>query len=63
LLLLRDDPRTLRRDNVSSSLGFESFIIKINRGFDKEWIEQNLVIDDQQAMERARDDDGDVVMD
>eukprot|EP00979_Chaetoceros_neogracilis_P003733 scaffold656_cov271-Chaetoceros_neogracile.AAC.43 len=51
------------RDNVSSSLGFESFIIKINSGFDKEWIEQNLVIDDQQVMERARDDDGDVVMD
>jgi hypothetical protein len=63
LLLLRDDPRTSRRDNVSSSIAFESFIIKINRGFDKEWIEQNLVIDDQQAMERARDDDGDVVMD
>jgi len=45
------------------SLGFESFIIKINSGFGEEWMEQNLVIDNQQVMEMARDDYGDVVMD
>ena len=51
------------RDNVSSSLGFESFIIKINSSFGEGWIKQNLVIDDQQIMEMATDDDGDAVMD
>ena len=51
------------RDNVSSSVGFESFTIKINSSFGEEWIAQSLIIDNQQAMEIEPDDHGDVVMD
>lgn len=49
------------RDNVSSSLGFESFIIKINSGFDDEWrLQAESVVD---LLGNDGDADGDVVMD
>jgi hypothetical protein len=51
LLELCLDPK----HNVSSSLGFESFIIKINSGFNDDYREQDLDVD-------VLDGDGDVAM-
>jgi len=46
------------RDNVSKSLGFETFILKINSGADEEWLEH----EQYESVVDLLEDDGDVVM-
>ena len=63
-LLLRDDPGTLpssKRYLSSTSLGFESFIIKINSDFHDEWRLQAESVAD--LLGDDGDADGDVVTD
>ena len=50
------------RDNVSKSLGFETFVIvlNINRGADEEWLEHEQYY--ESVIDLLEEGDGDVMM-